>query len=319
MIKNANITNVDAALGILTTIGNRIYYIGKVSSNKLGLFESDGTNAGTNLIADPNPGFGIYSVNNAIANGKLFFAGNDSIIGVELYKLELPKYTVTVLSGANGSISTASPNPVLIGSDINFTITPNTGYSIDSVWIDNVLISNTNTYTFYNVSKNHIIKAKFKSNASSFSITASSSTGGTITPAGVSTVNVGSSITYTISANAGYILDSLLIDNASIALTNSYTFTNVSETHTIRAVFKQNQNSIHSSKKESFEVFPNPASTSIHIISNKNDRFILFNAKGEEIKLGIETNGETNISSLSNGIYYLKNRNTEELKRIIKE
>jgi len=72
-------------------------------------------------------------------------------------------------------------------------------------------------------------------------VTASSNANGTISPSGDSPVREGTNVKYTFSADYGYKLDSVLLDEADITdsiTNNSYTITNVTSAMTIRAVFK---------------------------------------------------------------------------------
>ena len=71
-----------------------------------------------------------------------------------------------------------------------------------------------------------------------YNIVASVGTGGTISPSGTTTVDEGSSQTYTISANRGYGIKDVLVDSVSQGAITSYTFTNVNNNHTIEVVFE---------------------------------------------------------------------------------
>lgn len=68
-------------------------------------------------------------------------------------------------------------------------------------------------------------------------ITATAGTGGTITPSGAVTVNEGDSQSFTITAATGYHISDVLVDGVSKGAIGSYTFTNVTTSHTIRASF----------------------------------------------------------------------------------
>jgi uncharacterized repeat protein (TIGR02543 family) len=72
---------------------------------------------------------------------------------------------------------------------------------------------------------------------SSYTITASAGTGGSITPSGTVSVAQGGSQTFTIQANTGYSLSSVQVDGVSVGAVSSYTFTNVVANHTISAAF----------------------------------------------------------------------------------
>src|SRR5258708_26688952 len=67
---------------------------------------------------------------------------------------------------------------------------------------------------------------------------------GSISPATLTTVNCGSSQTFTISPNSCYHIDSVIVDGTNQGTITSYTFTNVTANHTIRTVYKINTNTI---------------------------------------------------------------------------
>lgn len=69
-------------------------------------------------------------------------------------------------------------------------------------------------------------------------ITASTGANGTISPNGVTSVTEGNNQTYTITASSGYEVDYVNVDGTSQGAVTSYTFTNVTTTHTIDAFFK---------------------------------------------------------------------------------
>ncbi|MEK7264214.1 MAG: LamG-like jellyroll fold domain-containing protein, partial [Bacteroidota bacterium] len=72
--------------------------------------------------------------------------------------------TITATSGSNGSISPSGNVAVDYARSKQFTITPNFGYHIDSVIVDNAKVDSTTSYTFNNVTANHTIRAVFKIN-----------------------------------------------------------------------------------------------------------------------------------------------------------
>jgi len=70
-------------------------------------------------------------------------------------------YAITASAGANGSVSPAGTSLVLAESNQVYTITPNTGYCIADVLVDNSSIGAVSSYTFSNVLTNHTISATF--------------------------------------------------------------------------------------------------------------------------------------------------------------
>ncbi len=72
---------------------------------------------------------------------------------------------------------------------------------------------------------------------SSYTITASAGSNGSISPSGDVPVFQGLDQTFTITPAFGYQVDDVLVDGASVGAVTSYTFTNVTANHTIHATF----------------------------------------------------------------------------------
>src|SRR5207244_8416497 len=89
------------------------------------------------------------------------------------------------------------------------------------------------SYTLNDGTANHTIAASFA--LDSKTITASASTGGSISPSGAVSVNCGTNKAFTISANSCYHIADVLVDGASVGVVSSYTFNNVTANHTIAA------------------------------------------------------------------------------------
>ena len=70
-------------------------------------------------------------------------------------------------------------------------------------------------------------------------ITASVEGNGTISPSGVIPVTPGSSQNFTITPDEGYEIADVLVDGQSVGAVSSYTFTNITASHTIVAVFRE--------------------------------------------------------------------------------
>ena len=73
-----------------------------------------------------------------------------------------------------------------------------------------------------------------------YTITATAGTGGSISPSGTVSVNYGANQAFTITANTGYGITSVLVDGASVGAVATYTFSNVTANHTISASFTAN-------------------------------------------------------------------------------
>ncbi len=147
-------------------------------------------------------------------------------------------YTITATSGANGSVTPAGVTTVNHDASQTYAITPGTGYHIVDVLVDSSSVGAVASYSFSNVTANHTISATFTINT--YTITASSGANGSVTPAGVTTINYGGSQTYSITPTTGHHTVDVLVDAASMGPVSSYTFNNVTAIHTISATFAIN-------------------------------------------------------------------------------
>ncbi|WP_181391656.1 lectin like domain-containing protein [Methanospirillum lacunae] len=149
-------------------------------------------------------------------------------------------YTINASASAGGTISPAGVIQVLAGSNQTCSINPGQGYHTSGVFIDNTSAGVLNTYTFANVTSNHTIHAEFAVNgAVNYTINATSSSGGTISPSGLIPVLAGSNLTCTMNPDQGYRISDVFVDNASMGQIATYTFTNISSQHQIRAEYTQ--------------------------------------------------------------------------------
>jgi len=80
---------------------------------------------------------------------------------------DIPTYTITATAGAGGSISPSGSVTVNHGDSQTFTITPNSGYSIADVKVDNASQGKITSYTFDNVTADHTISVTFSYNGGS--------------------------------------------------------------------------------------------------------------------------------------------------------
>jgi hypothetical protein len=144
--------------------------------------------------------------------------------------------TITASAGSGGSISPSGSVSVNQGGSQAFTISPNTGYRISDVRVDNTSVGAVSSYTFSNVTAAHTIQASFSSSPS-YTIAASAGTGGSISPSGSVRVNQGGRQAFTITPNTGYYISAVMVDGTSVGAVSSYTFSNVTVAHTIRAYF----------------------------------------------------------------------------------
>ena len=153
--------------------------------------------------------------------------------------VKLPTFNITVTQGANGTISPATANNIPQGSDLAFTIAPNSGFQIADVLVDGTSVGAVSSYTFTNITSSHTIAATFSatSGSSTFDITVTQGANGTISPATATNLTQGSNFTFTIAPNSGFQIADVLVDGISVGAVSSYTFTNITSNHTIAATF----------------------------------------------------------------------------------
>jgi uncharacterized membrane protein len=145
-----------------------------------------------------------------------------------------PTYTITAMAGTGGSINPGTTT-LLAGQSRKFTIAPASDYRIDKVLVDNVNKGAITSYTFSNVTADHTIVASFVPDI--YTITATASGSGSISPAGMTQLFGGGSQTYAIAPAVGYKINYVAVNGASVGAVTSYTFSNVRQNYTIKADF----------------------------------------------------------------------------------
>ena len=162
-------------------------------------------------------------------------------------------YTITATAGAGGSIDPAGDTSVTVVSAPQlFTIDADAGYKIAAVLVNGAAAvpavaagATTYSYTFATgITSNQTIDATFV--PIDYTITATAGAGGSIDPAGDTSVTVVSAPQlFTIDADAGYKIAAVLVNGAAAvpavaagATTYSYTFaTGITSNQTIDATF----------------------------------------------------------------------------------
>jgi ELWxxDGT repeat protein len=112
MLLDVNPTTYSSSPSGLVAIGSMTYFSADDGIHGPELWKSDGTAAGTTLVADINPGpAGSFPSHLTNANGTLFFAANDGTHGEQLWKSD---------GSAGGTVLVADINPGGGGSNPTF-------------------------------------------------------------------------------------------------------------------------------------------------------------------------------------------------------
>ena len=85
----------------------------------------------------------------------------DSVESASSFISQSTYYTISASAGSGGSISPSGSVQVAANGNQTFTITPNNGYSISQVTVDNQSQGAINSYTFTSVEATHVISAAF--------------------------------------------------------------------------------------------------------------------------------------------------------------
>ncbi|MCX5909654.1 MAG: hypothetical protein NTY64_21395 [Deltaproteobacteria bacterium] len=89
------------------------------------------------------------------------------------------------------------------------------------------------------MNSNVSVTATFNLKATTYIITAATGANGFISPQGAVTVNSGANQAFSIPANSGYRVADVKVDGGSQGAISSYTFSNVTASHSITATFAQ--------------------------------------------------------------------------------
>jgi hypothetical protein len=140
--------------------------------------------------------------------------------------------------------------------DQAYAITPDGCYAIADVEVDGASVGAVPGYTFTNVHADHTIEATFT--GTSYTIVASAGPGGSVVPSGSTGVACGDDQSYSIAADACYVIADVVVDGASQGPLSSYTFTNVQSNHTITASFSAIQYTVNATSVGNGTVAKNP-------------------------------------------------------------
>jgi hypothetical protein len=144
-------------------------------------------------------------------------------------------FIITTSSNEGGYITPSGDIEVIKGGTQTFEFSFDVGYGASKILIDGVEQEITNSYTFEDVNENHSIE--LISTPVYFTITSSSSEGGTIYPPENINVQQGHSQTFNFFPDENYEVSRVLVDGIEIDNKSAYTFNNVSDNHIIHVEY----------------------------------------------------------------------------------
>ncbi|MBR3473025.1 MAG: leucine-rich repeat protein [Prevotella sp.] len=229
----------------------------------------EGTNA--TLTFTPDNGYRLASlkVNNtnvtsSVTNNKYTISNIQRNTTVVATFEEIPPtyYNLTLTASGSGMITyngvntrnTTRTNSVIEGTNATLTLTPDNGYRLASLKVNNTNVTSSvtnNKYTISNIQRNTTVVATFEEIPPTYyNLTLTASGSGMITYNGVNTRNTtrtnsvveGTNATLTFTPDNGYRLASVRVNNSDVTasvLNNSYTIKNIRQNTTVSAIFEQ--------------------------------------------------------------------------------
>jgi|GEM_PF-5697594 len=146
-------------------------------------------------------------------------------------------YSIEIICGPNGS--TPSNNLMIEeGKDVTVPIIAASGYEVDVLKVDGVVIPSSDSVKFSNISAHHTIEVSFKKILGKFKISLLIGANG-ITPSCDIIVTESKDTVVSFAAASGYKVDVLKVDGVVIPSANSVKFMNVSSDHKVEVTFKK--------------------------------------------------------------------------------
>ena len=190
---------------------------------------------------NPDHGFRVASVSvdneNMGAVNQFYFENIDKDHTISV-QFEPARIILQAVAGSHGSIYPSGAVVVAEGGSQEFQIQPDIGYTIQNLRVDNENLGKLDTYVFENLTASHTIEAVFEP---MLKINATALEHGSVSPTGQVLVPRGDDQSIMITADDGYIIDSLFVDGSQIPPANIYVFWNVTQPHTLIASFRQYQ------------------------------------------------------------------------------
>ncbi len=257
---------ISYSLSITSSAGGTISYNSvKVSDGTQNFSVNSGSSV--TLAFTPNIGYRLASVKvndtdvtSQVSNNQYTISNISQNTSVVVTFEAIPTYSLSITTSAGGTVlynsiyvtNGSRSFSVYEGSSATMTITPNYGYRLVSVKVNDTDVTSqvlNNQYTISNITQNADVIVTFEEIPPlTYSLNISASVGGTVSynsesvSEGTKTyyVNEGSSATLTITPNAGYRLASVKVNNTDVTSqvsNNKYTISNISQNTTVEVTF----------------------------------------------------------------------------------
>ena len=255
-------------LTIAVSGGGSVYYEGETINNSTNYYTvNDGTYA--TIYFTPDDGYRLksvkenyYDVTSQIGSNSYttYISGNTSI-EVEFEEISVSTYSLSVKASGSGSVSyngstvrnRTTSFTVEEGTNATITFTPDNGYRLKSVVVNNYNVTSSvsnNSYTISYINRDTNVEVEFEAiPATTYTLSVkavgsgSASYNGTIVRDKTSTFSVseGTNATITFTPDNGYRIKSLVVNNADVTSyisNNSYTINSIAKNTTLVVEFE---------------------------------------------------------------------------------
>ena len=162
---------------------------------------------------------------------------------------------ITSVPGGNGTI-TPSKIGVIEGSKVKIAFTPNTGYMVDKVLVNGIEKTATGNEIEITVDEEKTVEVSYKKIP--FTITVEEVTGATVDPDGTVTVSYGDNKDFTITANTGYKLVKVLVNDVEKALDgNTLKLKNITSNMKIKVVVEKIEYKVIEGAEQTYTITEN--------------------------------------------------------------
>ncbi len=175
------------------------------------------------ILAEKNGTSGVYIITTSQPPTFIEYRDPEVPVGTDV--------TIRVLDGGQFDLRIYGKDGP--GSDTGFFIVEGT-YSFRALAEGKVIMDHGRTGEYF---RTELVATSVP--AINYTITATADVNGSISPAGVTTVNRGGSQTYTITPAPGYTVHRVVVDGAYAGAVASYSFSNLISNHTIDVYFRQ--------------------------------------------------------------------------------
>lgn len=159
---------------------------------------------------------------------------------------------ITSVPGGNGTI-TPSKIDVIEGSKVKITFTPNTGYMVDKVLVNGIEKTANGNEIEITVDEEKTVEVSYKKIP--FTITVEEVTGATVDPDGTVTVSYGDNKDFTITANTGYRLVKVLVNDVEKTLDgNTLKLKNITSNMKIEVVVEKIEYKVIEGAKQTYTI-----------------------------------------------------------------